>query len=144
MAFSYRVLDDVALADLAFDVSGDSLQDLFQGAADALIESMADPATVGEAWTQEIRREDHDPATLLFDWLSDLVYWKDAASVVYRKAAVTLREAQGIWVLAATLVGERIDPAKQTLRADVKGVTKHLYTVKQTGAQWTARVVVDV
>ena len=144
MAFSYRFLDDVALADLAFDASGDSLQDLFQGATDALIEALADPATIGATWKQEVHREDEEPASLLFDWLSDLVYWKDAAGVVFSRAALTLRHEQGAWHLDATLSGEPVNPRTHELRADVKGVTKHLYALVNRGATWTVRVVLDV
>ena len=144
MAFSYRFLDDVALADLAFEASGDSLQELFQGATNALCEAMAEPASVGTTWTQEIHREERDPAALLFDWLSDLVYWKDAASVVFSKAALNLRGEHGLLILDATLFGEHVNPDVHTLRADVKGVTKHLYELKQDGKRWVVRVVVDV
>ena len=144
MAFSYRFLDDVALADLAFEASGDSLQDLFQGATNALIEALADPATVGTTWSRQIRRQEQDPAALLFDWLSDLVYWKDAASVVFSKAVLDLRHEGGVLTLDATLFGERVDPSVHVLRADVKGVTKHLYELTRADDRWKARVVVDV
>jgi hypothetical protein len=30
------------------------------------------------------------------------------------------------------------------LRNDVKGITRHLYSLSQEGQQWKARVVVDV
>jgi SHS2 domain-containing protein len=144
MAFSYRFLDDIALADLAFEVSGDSLPDIFQGATNALIEAMADPATVGTTWTQQVHRQEGDPAALLFDWLSDLVYWKDAASVVFSRAVLKLQDEAGVLRLDATLFGERVNPEVQILRADVKGVTKHLYDVSRAGERWKARVVVDV
>ncbi len=144
MAFSYRLLDDVALADLAFEVAGDSFPDVVQGATDALIETMADPVTVGATWSQSIHLEVTDPADLLFRWLSELVYWKDAASVVFSRAVLDLREERGVWKLDATLVGAPVDRIAQVLRADVKGVTKHLYDVKGDGGRWTARVVVDV
>ena len=88
MSHEFHFLDDVATADLAFDAVGDSLQELFQGATCALIEVLADPITVGSTWRQTIERTDEDPAELLFDWLSDLVYWKDAAGIVFSKAPV--------------------------------------------------------
>ncbi|ALA59643.1 archease [Nitrospira moscoviensis] len=144
MAFSYRFLDDVAVADLAFEATGDSLQDVFVAATGALIDAMADPATVGTAWEQKVEREDQDPAALLFDWLSDLVYYKDAAGVVFSKVDLHLVQSGDRWRLTAMVHGEPVDPAKQALRADVKGVTKHLYEVTQHAGRWTAQVVVDV
>lgn len=144
MSGSFRFLDDVATADLAFEASGDSLQELFHAATDALMDAMADPRTVGATWTKTIQREDEEPAALLFDWLSDMVYWKDAAGVVFSGAEVALKWREGRWHLTATLAGEPVNYAMQQLRADVKGVTKHLYRVQEEKGHWAARVVLDV
>lgn len=144
MGHAFHFLDEVALADLAFDAKGDSLEELFRAATEAVIDALADPATVGNSWQHEVHREEHDPAQLLFDWLSDLVYWKDAAGVVFHEAPLTLVRAGDLWRLEATLIGEPVDTMRQELRGDVKGVTKHLYDVAQDGDQWKARVVLDV
>lgn len=144
MSYTFRMLDDIALADLAFEAEGDSLEDLFCGATQALIEAMANPATVGGTWERTIHREDVDAATLLFDWLSDLVYWKDAAGVVYRDVQVTLTRRVEEWALQARVCGAPVDPSTQELRSDVKGVTKHLYALTEAGGRWTVRVVLDV
>lgn len=144
MAYTYRVLDDIAVADMAFEAEGDSVEDLFRGATQALIEAMANPSTVQETWERTIRRVEADAATLLFDWLSDLVYWKDAAGVVYRDVQLTLKRRLAEWELQARLYGAPVDPTTQELRADVKGVTKHLYTLTEAGGRWRVRVVLDV
>jgi len=145
MAYTFQLLDDVATADLAFDAMGDSLQELFQGATNAVIEAMANPQTIGSTWQHVIEKTDHEPSALLFDWLSDLVYWKDAAGVVFSKVTVSLRhQDDGIWKLEGVLYGAPVDGSTQELRDDVKGVTKHLYRVVQERGQWTARVVLDV
>ena len=145
MAHTFRFLDDIAMADLAFEAGGGSLQDVFQGATDALIHAMADPQTVGTAWQQVIEREEEDPASLLFDWLSDLVYWKDAAGVVFHRSEVRLAQRNdGRWTLHGAVYGEPVKAAKQELRADIKGVTKHLYRLAREGKGWTVRVVLDV
>jgi SHS2 domain-containing protein len=145
MSHAFHFLDDVAIADLAFDASGDSLQELFHGATCAVIEAMADPTTVGSTWRKAIERTDEDPAELLFDWLSDLVYWKDAAGVVFSRSELTLTsQDHGCWNLTGVLYGEPVNGSAQTLRADVKGVTKHLYQLSEKGGRWTVRVVLDV
>ena len=144
MSFSYEFLDDVAVADLAFDATGDTLPELFQGATNAVIETMADPGTIGSSWTQTIDRNDAEPASLLFEWLSDLVYWKDAAGVVFSRADLVLVQESPGWTLHAKLYGEPVNASTQDLRADVKGVTKHLYRLDRQQARWTVRVVLDV
>lgn len=145
MSHSFRFLDDIATADLAFDASGDSLQELFHGATCAVIEAMADPSTVGSTWRKSVERTEEDPAELLFDWLSDLVYWKDADGVVFSTFKLTITCGDdGSWHLKGELCGESVNGLVQVLRNDVKGVTKHLYRLAQEEGQCTVRVVLDV
>ena len=144
MAHSFRFLDDIALADIAFEAEGDSLEEMFRAAGEALCEALANPATVGASWTRTTEHRDADPAGLLFDWLSELVYLKDAEAVVFQAAIPTLRKLDHTWELQALLVGAPVDLQAQELRNDVKGVTKHLYRVVQEGSRWKARVVLDV
>lgn len=146
MPGTFRFLDEIAMADLAFEAEGDSLPALFDAATDALIESLADPASVAQTWQQTIDLEEPDIDTLLFEWLNRLVYLKDAQAVVFHHTTLALHAAtdQSGWQLHATVVGAPVDQATQDLRSDVKGVTKHLYAVTQAGTRWKARVVLDV
>ena len=144
MSYSFHFRDDIAIADLAFEAEGDSVEELFRGATQALLETLADPSMVVAAWERRIEKIGEDPSNLLFEWLSDIVYWKDAAGVVFHDAHLSVTHEMGCWKLVARLRGAPVDPESQTLRNDVKGVTKHLYEVKQEGAHWYARVVVDV
>jgi SHS2 domain-containing protein len=143
MTQSFRFLDDVAVADIAFEAEGDSVEELFRAATRALLETMADPLTVGTSWEQAVEQAEDDPASLLFAWLETIVYWKDAAGVVFHEATLTVTRTDR-WVLQGRLVGARVDHRSQELRNDVKGITKHLYEVTQEGARWRARVVLDV
>jgi len=145
MTCQYRVLENVALADAAFEAYGDSPAELFVAAAQAVIDTMADATTVRQAWRRTITREADDLSGLLFDWLSELVYLKDAEAVVFSGASAHVEQSpDGRWHLCGTLTGEPIDPARQALHADVKAVTKHLYDVRHVGNQWMARVVLDI
>ena len=144
MAYAFRFLENIALADIAFEAEGDSVEALFQGATQALIEIMADPQTVLATWKHRIVKMDAALDDLLVEWLSEIVYWKDAAGVVFRDAPLHLTYENGGWKIESTLIGAPVDHAMQTLRNDVKGITRHLYSVKQDGPMWRARVVVDV
>ena len=144
MAWTFRFLEEIALADIAFEAEGDSIEEVFQGASRSLIESMANPDTVSGEWEHKIELRDKDPSALLFDWLSEMVYWKDAAGVVYREALLNLIWEGDVWLLRVRLIGAPVDPQTQELHADVKGVTKHLYELKEAGDCWKVRVVLDV
>jgi SHS2 domain-containing protein len=144
MTHSFRFLDDIAIADIAFEAEGDSLEEVFRGATQATPETLADRATVGVTWEQGVEQANADPAALMFDWLSEMVYWKDAAGVVFHDAPLTIVQEKASWVLRARLVGAPVDHLAQELRNDVKGVTKYRYRVAQEGKRWKARVVLDV
>ena len=144
MAWTFRYLEEIALADIGFEAEGESVEDVFRGATQALLESMANPVTVSGGWERSIERSDVDLSALLFEWLSEMVYWKDAAGVVYREAPLTLTQDGEVWLLRARLIGAPVDRQTQELHGDVKGVTKHLYELKQTGDRWKVRVVLDV
>ena len=144
MAWTFRFLEKIALADIGFEAEGESVEEVFRGATQAVLETMATPSTESGVWERAIERSDLDPSALLFDWLSEVVYWKDAAGVVYREAPLTLTREGDVWLLRARLIGAPVDQQKQELHADVKGVTKHLYELKQTDGSWKARVVLDV
>ena len=132
------------MADTAFEAQGESVEEVFRGATQALLESLANPATVSGGWERAIERTDADHSALLFDWLSEIVFWKDAAGVVYREAPLVLTREGNIWRLRARLIGAIVDHRTQELHADVKGVTKHLYRVNQEAGRWKALVVLDI
>jgi SHS2 domain-containing protein len=146
MAGEFHFLEDVTLSDAAFEASGDSPSDLFTAAAHAVIETMADPATVSTQWKKTIEREEENLADLLFEWLSAIVYVKDAEGVVFHGASANVTEdrGQGRCRVQGRLAGEPINPQRHDLRADPKAVTKHLYEVRQGGGRWMARVVLDI
>ena len=144
MAWTFRFLEEIALADIGFEAEGESVEEVFRCATQALLESMANPATVSGGWECAIEQSDVDLSALLFDWLSEVVYWKDAAGVVFREAPLTLTREGDAWLLRARLIGAPVDQQIQELHADVKAVTKHLYELKRTGGCWQVRVVLDV
>ena len=144
MSYTFRFLDDIALADVAFEAEGDSVEEVFRGATRALIETLADPLTVAVLWERAITKSDGDLAALLFEWLSEIVYWKDAAGVVFHDASLALIEQNGSWTLHGRFAGSPVDQTVQALRNDVKGITKHQYELKRDDACWRVRVVLDV
>lgn len=146
MPSSFRILEDIAVADVAFEAIGDTPSQLFEAVARAVMEILANPNTVSNTWHRTIDQEDEELVNLLFDWLSEMVYLKDAEGVVFSKvtASVIYDPSRSCWRLHGELTGEAIDPARHELRSDVKAVTKHLYEVRSSGEQWKARVVLDI
>ena len=144
MRKAYRFRDEIVLGDLAFEAAGDSVSELFAAAALAVIEAMVDPLSVEKNWTQEVRLSEPNVEDLLFEWLNAIVFIKDAEGVVFHDVRTAVSRNSEKWHLHAALAGDRVDETRQTLRTDVKAVTKHLYEVGQQEGAWYAHVVLDV
>jgi SHS2 domain-containing protein len=139
----YRVLEEVAVADCALEIEGNSLDDLFETGALALCELMVDPATVAPGVERTVSLVARTVDLLFFDWLSELIYLKDTNGEVFTRS--TVRVARGRPCrLAATLHGGIIDRGRTALRADPKAVTFHEFMVEPATRGWRARIIIDL
>jgi SHS2 domain-containing protein len=132
-------------ADVGAEIEAASLGELFAEAAQALLETIADPATVRTSLHRDFELSASDLETLLVDWLGELVYVFEVDRQLFRDAAVTLTEAADGWRLAAVARGEPYDPERHPIRVLVKAVTWHGLAVgcREDGA-WRARVIFDI
>ncbi len=140
---SYRYLENIATADAAFEAEGRTLEELFREAAVATFEVMVDTKTVMPRISKEILLKNETVDGLLFDWLSELVYLKDADAVLFCRFDINISRNDSC-ELKARVSGDSIDQEKQMLRSDVKAVTFHMFQVKKGEKSWTARVILDI
>ncbi|HEX4696493.1 MAG TPA: archease [Candidatus Udaeobacter sp.] len=144
MPFHY--LDDVGTADIAFEATGRDLPELFSNAADATMNVMVD--NLGSIEPRETRNVDlsgEEIDMLLFDFLQELIFLKDAHRLLLRVRNIRIDEKDQIISLKAEAIGEPLDAARHQQRADVKAVTLHGFSVeKQQGGGWKARVLLDI
>jgi len=144
MAKPFKFLPDIAIADVAFEAYGKTLNELFEAAAQAVFETMVETSSVKPRQTQEISLNASTIEYLLYDFLSEIVFLKDTKSMVFAKVTVVLQEHNHIFTLRATLQGDTIDPETQKLGNDVKAITLHLFSIRKKGNIYIARVVVDI
>ena len=139
----YKFLEDVALADIAYEAYGKNLNELFENAAMAIFELSAKLNSVLPKKKLEIKLENKNMDNLLYDFLSEILFLKDSKYMVFGKSKVDVKEGKPNR-LTATLYGDTIDPKKQKLENDIKAVTMHLFELKKTKQGYYARVVVDI
>ena len=139
----YRFLEDIATGDAAFEAEGRTLEELFREAAVATFEVMVDTKGGEPRITREVELKNEAVDGLLFDWLSELVYLKDAEAVLFSKFNVNIKKNDA-YELRAKASGENINQQKHILRSDVKAVTFHMFEVKKTEENWSARVILDI
>jgi SHS2 domain-containing protein len=128
-------------ADIWVRVRGKDLRELFANAGFAFFEQVAELAAVEEKETQMIRAQAADRELLLVAWLDELLYHFDALHLLFKDFDIIELDETHI---VAKAYGEKYDPARHRLRAEVKAITYHQLAVEQVGDHWEASVIFDV
>ncbi|PYJ16731.1 MAG: archease [Verrucomicrobia bacterium] len=141
----YKFLDEIGIADIAFEATGRDLPELFTAVADATLNVMIENLDAIEAHeTRRIELKNDAIDMLLFDFLQELIYFKDAERLLLRVREVQIDEKDGNYFLDATTKGEPLDATRHEQRADVKAVTLHDFYVKKIDDAWKASVLLDI
>ena len=141
----YEFLEEVAIADIAFKATGKDLEELFVAAAEATMNVMVEElASIRPTEERKLTFENNALDLLLFDFLQELIYYKDAEELLLRVGQVKLEERDNRFFLQATARGEKIDPSRHQLRVDVKAVTLHQFRVETNNQGWEAHEILDI
>jgi SHS2 domain-containing protein len=145
MTPTYRYLEEIATADIAFEAWGATREETFLAAADATLNTMVeDIGTIVPLERRVFSLTADSLELLLFELLQELVYHKDADRLLLRVRDLRIEETGSGYRLHADAIGETIDRARHPLLADVKAVTLHRLSVEKTPPGWRAVVVLDV
>src|SRR5947208_16285161 len=141
----YKFLDEIGIADIAFEATGRDLPELFTAVADATLNVMIENLDAIEAHeTRRIELKNDAIDMLLFDFLQELIYFKDAERLLLRVREVQIEQRNEKYFLKAEAAGEPLDEARHQQRADVKAVTLHDFSVEKKNSGWKARVLLDI
>jgi SHS2 domain-containing protein len=142
---TYRFLEDIATADTAFEAWGETRDELFAACVSALLATMVhDPELVRNRQSLAINLEHEELDLLLYSFLAELVFYKDARRLLLHADEVRIEGSEGAYRLEAILSGEEIDPKRHKLLVDVKAVTLYRLRVVQEDNLWRATVVLDI
>ena len=139
----YEFLDDGVTSDVTFHAWGASLEELFAAAADATLNVMVRSVeSVRPLETRSVSVEADALDLLLMRFLDELVYRKDVEELLLRAKELHVDTERNR--VQTVLTGERIDPKRHELVADVKAVTLHDLRVERSATGWDAHVTLDV
>ena len=141
----YRFLEAVSIADVAFEAWGDTVEAMFVAAAEATMNVMvADLETISRRIRRSIRVEADALDLLLFNFLQELIFYKDAEQLLLRADRVRISAQPSPLSASADLSGEKLDTNRHDLLVDVKAVTLHRFQVSKTGRGHEAFVILDI
>lgn len=141
----YSYIDDIAIADVAFRAEGTSLEEVFLASWNATLNVLVEkPEKISPRETKKVMLQAKRADMLLFSFLNELLYFKDAEQLLLQVDHLSIQQPHKNPSLSAVLKGEKLNRRKHRFGTDVKAVTLHLLTVKETAGGWEATAVLDV
>lgn len=120
------------MTDAYIEVQSETLEQAFELAAKALMDTMLDVDKVEPLQEEIIVAEGHDLESLLYDWLEAVML----KILVDRKALSQFRVSMSrndAYKLQATARGEPFDVEKHGYKVEIKGVTYHMMEIERDG-----------
>lgn len=131
-------------ADVLFVARAETLPELFNQCALAVEETMADVAKIKPKQKIKILGENKKVDGLLFDFMEELVFFKDYKQLLFSRFEIVITEKEGLYNMSCNAYGEKLDVARHDPRVDVKAVTMHEFEVIKDQQGWKAKVLLDI
>ncbi|MDP3921618.1 MAG: archease [Candidatus Omnitrophota bacterium] len=140
----YELIDHPA--DIGLKIHGRNLEEFFTNAAHGFTNLVTDLDALGQRTdagrqSQEISLKAEDLSALFFTWLRELLYLFSAKNLVFSEYRF---EHLSHCELKVRATGERFDPDYHSQKVEVKAVTYHQYSVKETAEGWQGQVIFDI
>ena len=134
----FKYLENVATADIAFIAEGATLEEMFENAAFATIQAMVELKKVGQKIEREVKLESEDIEQLLYDFLSEIVFYKDSENLLFSKFKIKIINNK----LKAKMFGEEFN-SKMGYKVDVKAITMYMFKIEKK-ENYECTVVLDI
>lgn len=134
----YEIIEHTA--DIGVAASGRTQAEAFAHMAEGVYSVITDPQRIGERERREITVEAPDESRLLERWIQELLFLTETEGLLFRRFDVSIDGLR----LHAKAYGEHLDRERHELRADIKGVTRHLTQVERNDHGYRVRVLLDI
>ena len=132
-------------ADMYIEAHGASLEETFSNIAIGLGFLIIESDNVEEKIEKKIMVESEDIESLLFDFLSEILIFQDAESLIFHNVVVEkIEKKEKLWSLIAKIKGEKFNPKKHKQGTHVKAITYHNMEIKKQREKFKVRVLVDI
>lgn len=135
----FRTFDHTG--DLGLEVWAAGAERLHALAAEALMAQVALARGEGPAVAMDLAVEGDEPQDLLVHWLNSVLLESALRHAVWTRVEVLTLTTT---TLEARLVGEALDPARQTFMREVKAVSHHLLELDLAPGRCRCRLVLDI
>lgn len=130
-------------ADLKFRSYGNTLDACFENSAKAMVSSIIDITPLESHLEKEIEISSDSLETLLHDFLSEILFLFETEELLFKEFQVSIKKNRK-YNLYAKLKGEKFNPKKHNITAEIKAVTYHEMVIEKHNSGWIAEVLCDI
>jgi len=142
MTGSYKQIDHTA--DIAFEVSGKSLEELFKASSEAWLNSVIDEITFSQDEIRKIELYSYCKEQLLVDFLSELNFNLFAKKwLCYTVDDLSIERKKDDWSLSASLNGNILS-SEIHLKQEIKAITFHQMNIIEKENVYSTLIVFDI
>jgi SHS2 domain-containing protein len=128
-------------ADIGVRVFGKDLKELFENAAFAMFDIMADLEGLTGDTVEEFRLSASDDEELLVAWLDELLYRSCTKGTIYYKFTVSVLAGGR---LEASAVGRPVGANRNRLKTEIKAATYGGLEIRKSGGGYSVEIIFDV
>lgn len=128
-------------ADVGVEARGDTLEEVFRQAVAGFVGLILESGPVEADTPKTVTLTGTDVENLMVRWLSEFLFLFDTEQFIPSGVQFLSLTPK---TLHAVVKGDYLDPARHTVRLDVKAVTYHQLCVKQEKNGFLARVFFDI
>jgi len=128
-------------ADIGVRAYGKSLKELFENAAFAMFDILADLEGITDDLTEKFKLEAANPEELLIAWLDELLYRFYTRQIILSEFKI---EEMTDKSLAATAYGRSVRANRNRLKTEIKAATYADLAIKKTAEGYSVEIIFDV
>jgi SHS2 domain-containing protein len=138
--------------DVGLKIWGNTIEELFENAAEGMFTLITDISTIDETEEREIILSAESREGLLIQWLNELVFLFDTygftgkrfnVELSSNKLAMETRDTD-VFELNAKILGGIFSPEVNESRLLIKAATYHGLSIEKLNSHWKATVIFDI
>lgn len=138
----YKFIDHAA--DIACEVSGDTLEELFTASAKAWRNSVVGKTKYYKKETKKLELKSSSKEQLLVDFLSELNFYLFTRKWLFNLVQkIKIKNENDAWILTGDIEGIPLSE-KIEVKQEIKAITFHQMNIKKIGTKYSTLLVFDI
>jgi SHS2 domain-containing protein len=142
MAANYKFIDHTA--DIACEVLGDTLEELFTASVEAWRSSVVEETKYGEREIKKFKLKASSKEQLLVDFISELNYYLFTRNWLFNLVLeLEIKQRNDTWILSTEIEGMPVSQDVE-IKQEIKAITFHQMNIEKRENKYYTFIVFDI